>query len=331
MDYKDYYKILGVAPAASLEEIKRAYRRLARKFHPDVSKEANAEERFKQVNEAYEVLSDRSKRTAYDSLGRFGQAGGRQGPAQAGDRPFGFGGFGRARPRSTRDFTDFFESLFGGAGLRGAGREAHFDSPRGEDRPGEDVETTLTLTLEEAYTGATKSLSVGPTAPGHRSAGLGSGARALRVRVPPGALDGQRLRVPAQGAAGAGRGRRGDVFAMLRLAPHAYFRPQGRDIHLDLPVLPWEAALGATVQTPTLGGPVDLRVPRGSQSGQKLRLKGRGLPGAPAGDQLVQLLVIAPPASTAEAEALYLRMSREMPADPRAHFGLGRSATLHES
>jgi curved DNA-binding protein len=312
----DYYKIMGVPRTASREDIKRAFRRLARKYHPDVSKEPNAEERFKQVNEAYEVLSDAAKRSAYDAHGKHWQAGPRFKSPPGWDRGFGF-----SRPRSAgpRDFGDLFDSLFRGGGFQPQ-RE-----PRRDTR-GEDIETTLTVLLEEAFNGAIKVLTLEPP----RSSGFGSrhraGPRTVRVRVPPGVTEGQRLRLPAQGAAGSGAGAAGDLFAVVSFEPHPYFRARGRDIHLELPVTPWEAALGATVQTPTLGGAVELRIPRGSEPGRKLRLKGRGLPGTPAGDQLVQLQIVAPPPRTPEAEALYRRMAETMPLDPRARFGLRRTA-----
>lgn len=326
---KDYYKIMGVPRGASQDDIKRAFRRLARKFHPDVSKEPNAEERFKQVNEAYEVLGDTEKRSAYDALGRHWQAGAAGAAAGAGtgarfrtapgwDRSFGFGA--RARPSGgARDFTDLFESLFRG-GFQGE-RERRFESR------GEDVEMPLTITLEEAFGGATKTLSLERPVPGLSPRERARG-RSVRVHIPAGVTEGQRLKLAGQGARGMGGGAAGDLYVVLGFAAHPFFKAEGRDIHLDLPVTPWEAALGATVQTPTLAGAVELRIPRGSEPGRKLRLKGRGLPGSPAGDQFVQLQVVTPPPLTPEAEALYRRMAETMPFDPRAHFGLGRTANV---
>jgi len=321
MEYKDYYKVMGVARDAPQDEIKRAYRRLARKYHPDVSKEAGAEDRFKEVGEAYEVLSDPEKRAAYDSLGQDWQAGQQFRPPPNWGQSFDFGG-GAA---GARDFSDFFESLFGEAGMgRSRSRSYSFRSR------GEDYQTTITLSLEEAYSGVTKSLTVDIPAmdPSGRLAGR---ARTLNVRIPAGVTDGQRIRLPAQGGAGTGGGNRGDLYAVVRVAPHDFFRPEGRDIHLDVPVTPWEAALGATITVPTLGGSVDLKVPKGSQPGRKLRLRGRGLPGTPPGDQLVTLQIVAPPATTPEAEALYRRLAEEIPIDPRARFGLATAAATKES
>jgi curved DNA-binding protein len=314
---KDHYKTLGVARGASQQEIKRAYRRLARRYHPDVSSEAGAEERFKEVSEAYEVLSDTKKRSAYDAVGRQWQTGRHFGSAPGWDRGFGFG---RARAQGgVRDFGDFFESLFRGG--------FHTERHRTYRPRGEDVEVSLTLTLEEAFSGVTKTLML--ERPGTPSGIRLRSSRRVRVRVPPGVTDGQRLKLPGQGGPGAEAA--GDLYATVSLAPHAYFRVLGRDIHLDLPLTPWEAALGAIVQAPTLGGMVELRIPKGSEPGRKLRLRGRGLPGEPSGDQLVQLQIMAPPAMTPEAEALYRRLAETLRHDPRAHFRAGRPASTSTS
>jgi len=320
MEYKDYYKIMGVSRDASQDEIKRAYRRLARKYHPDVSKEPDAEERFKEVGEAYEVLSDPEKRAAYDSLGSDWKAGQEFRPPPDWEEHFHFGGTG---PAGARTFSDFFESLFGQAGF-GTGRGRSFTfSTRGED-----YQTTITLTLEEAYHGTTKTLTV--TIPEVDPSGrIVQRTRTLNVRIPPGVTDGRRIRLPAQGGAGVPGGERGDLYAIVRLAPHPFFRPEGRDIHLDLPVLPWEAALGATVPVPTLGGTVEVKIPKGSQAGRKLRLRGRGLPGSPPGDQIVTLQVVAPAAETPEIESLYRRLAEAVRTNPRAHLGVG-AATAKE-
>jgi curved DNA-binding protein len=315
---KDHYRTLGVARGASQQEIKRAYRRLARRYHPDVSSEAGAEERFKEVGEAYEVLSDTEKRSAYDAMGRQWRTGRHFRSAPAG----GVGGFGFGRARAeggVRDFGDFFESLFRGS--------FHTDRDRPYRTRGEDVEVELTLTLEEAFSGVTKTLMLKRPAP---PSGIRlRSSRRVRVRVPPGVTDGQRLKLPGQGGAGAATA--GDLYATVSLAPHPYFRVLGRDIHLDLPLTPWEAALGAIVQAPTLGGMVELRIPKGAEPGRKLRLRGRGLPGEPSGDQLVQLRIMAPPATTPEAEALYRRLAETLRHDPRAHFRAGRPASTSTS
>ena len=323
MEYKDYYKIMGVARDASQDEIKRAYRRLARKYHPDVSKEANAEERFKEVGEAYEVLSDPEKRAAYDSLGSDWKAGQQFRPPPDWEEHFHFGGAGPTG--GARSFSDFFETLFGQAGFGRGGTRSYTFSTRGED-----YQTTVTLSLDEAYRGVTKALTV--QIPEIDPSGrIVQRARTLNVRIPPGVTDGRRIRLPAQGGAGAGGGERGDLYAIVRLAPHPFFKPDGRDILLDLPVLPWEAALGATVQVPTLGGTVELKIPKGSQGGRRLRLRGRGLPGSPPGDQIVTLQVTAPPADTPEVEGLYRRLAAAVRTNPRAHLGVGEAAEKEPS
>lgn len=315
MEYKDYYKIMGVERSASAEEIKRAYRRLARKYHPDVSKEPDAEERFKELGEAYEVLGDPEKRAAYDSLGQDWRAGQQFKPPPDWEEHFHFGG---TTGMGGGDFSDFFESLFGRANFGGGRARSFTFSSRGDD-----YQTTITLSLEEAYHGTTKTLTV--TVPEADSSGrLVQRTRTINARIPPGVTDGRRIRLPAQGAAGPGG--RGDLYAVVRLAPHPFFRPNGRDIHLDLPILPWEAALGATITVPTLGGPVEVKIPKGSQGGQKLRLRGRGLPGSPPGDQLITLQVVTPRADTPELEALYRRFAEAVTTNPRSHLGVAATA-----
>ncbi len=317
MEYKDYYKIMGVERSASQDEIKRAYRRLARKYHPDVSKEPDAEERFKELGEAYEVLGDPEKRAAYDSLGQDWRAGQQFRPPPDWEEHFHFGG-GTRTGAGTGDFSDFFEALFGRAGFGPGRTRSYAFSTRGDD-----FQTTITLSLDEAYSGVTKTLTV--TLPEFDTSGrIVERTRTINARIPPGVTDGRRIRLPGQGAEGPGG--RGDLYAVVRLAPHPFFRPSGKDIHLDLPLMPWEAALGATITVPTLGGPVELKVPRNSQTGKKLRLRGRGLPGSPPGDQLVTLQVVAPPADTPEIEALYRRFAELVSTNPREHLGVGRSS-----
>jgi curved DNA-binding protein len=297
MQYKDYYKILGVERSASADDIKKAYRRLARKYHPDVSKEKDAEARFKEVGEAYEVLRDAEKRAAYDQLGANWRAGQEFRPPPGWeDLSRGFGG-GDFRGGSAGGFSDFFESLFGG-GFERTTRS------RGFAAPGADQQAVLEVTLEEAYAGARKSVRF-------------EGGRTLEVKLPAGVTNGQQIRLAGQGGEGIGGGSRGDLYLEVRIAPHPYFRLEGRDVHLDLPVTPWEAALGATVAVPTLGGRVEVKIPAGSQSGRKLRLKGRGLPGRTPGDQFVIVQIATPPANSDRARAFYQRMAQELPFDPR--------------
>ncbi len=314
MEYRDYYAVLGIDRKADAAEVKKAYRRLARKYHPDVNNEPDAEDRFKEVGEAYEVLSDPEKRAAYDALGANWQDHQNFQPPPDWEQQFSFGGGGFTEHDA--GFSEFFESLFGGQGFRS-------DSPFGAHGPfsghgrrangfkGADEHARVGITLEEAY--ARSSVEITVQQPGGRS-------RRLRVKIPEGISDGKRVRLKGQGGPGAGGGDAGDLFVEFRLVPHPQFRPDGSDIHYELPVTPWEAALGAELATPTLGGPVKLKIPAGSQSGARLRLKGRGLPGAGAraGDQIVTLKVVLPKADSAERRALYEQMADTMRFDPRA-------------
>jgi len=298
MKYKDYYKILGVERSAGEDEIKKAYRKLARKYHPDVSKETNAKEKFQEASEAYETLRDKEKRAAYDSLG----SGFRQGqdfrpPPDWFDR---FGGGGRGEDLHGVDLGELFESmgLFGRAGRRSRRSFA-----------GEDYEIPVRLSLEEAASGT------------ERTVQLDSGS-SFTARIPRGATDGQRLRLRGKGGAGVNGGPAGDLYLTIALEPHALFRPSGHDLDIEVPLAPWEAALGAEVQIPTLEGRVTMKVPAGSKAGQKLRLTGKGLPkpGGGAGD-LYALLSIAVPATLTEAEQkLYEQLRETSRFDPRARF-----------
>jgi curved DNA-binding protein len=280
MQFKDYYDTLGVEPGAGEAEIKTAYRRLARKYHPDVSKEKGAEERFKAVNEAYEVLRDKDKRAQYDQL----RAGGHR-PGEEFRPPPGFnpnhGGF-RFEEDSAGGFSDFFESLFGGrAGPRGP-------APIG------DIRAKLTIPLEVAYTGGMQRIGVD--------------GRTLEVKIPAGIRPGQVIRLAGQGQSQGGR--KSDLLLEIDYRPHADFEVDGRNILYTLALAPWEAALGTAVSVPTLGGPVELRVPADSDAGRKLRLRGRGLPGKPAaGDQIVELEIRAPKAETEAQRELYRQMA----------------------
>ena len=307
MKFKDYYALLGISRDASADEVKRAYRRRARKYHPDVSKEPEAEERFKEVQEAYEVLKDPQKRAAYDQLGPNYRQGQEFRPPPDWGSGFEFSGLGGAA-----GFSDFFEQLFGAAGARGAPRPG-----RGFRQPGADHHARIDITLEQAHAGGSHPIALRSehAGPGGR---VEPGPRRFNVRLPRGVTDGQVIRLAGQGAPGVGGGRRGDLYLTVALRPHRLFRVEGRDVTLVLPIAPWEAALGATVTVPTLDGPVDLRLPAGSRAGQRLRLKGRGLGESPAGDQYVALQVVLPPADSDRARELYETMRRELPFDPRA-------------
>ncbi len=301
MQYKDYYETLGVARDANDAGIKKAYRRLARKFHPDVSREPNAEQRFKELGEAYEVLKDPGKRQAYDQLGANWRAGQDFQPppgwqaTHASNSSFeghAFSGAGFA----ASGFSDFFESLFGAGFARGQPSNAK----------GPDQQASLSVTLEETYSGGTRTVRL-------------HNGRSLEVKIPAGVTPGQRIRLAGQGGAGAGGGSRGDLYFEVRIQPHRLFRLDGRDVLLDLPVSPWEAALGARVQVPTLGGRVETSVPAGSKSGRKLRLKNRGVPGKPAGDQIITLQIVAPEASTEHDRKVYQEMAQHFKFNPREH------------
>ena len=328
MEFRDYYKVLGVERAASADQIKAAYRRLARKYHPDVSKEPNAEARFKEMQEAYEVLKDPEKRAAYDQLGANWKAGEqfRPPPDWGSDFEFSGGagrdggarrGAGRARwsgaaaqdgASGEQDFSDFFSSLFGGSSpfARSAGSAAR------------DHHARVGVDLEEAYRGTTRTLELRrPEVKPDGSVELRT--HTVRVTIPPGVTEGQLIRLAGQGAPGAGGGRAGDLYLEVHVQPHRVFALEGRDVTLTFPVAPWEAALGAPVTVPTLGGSVEMHIPAGAQSGQKLRLRGRGLPGNPPGDQYVQLKVVLPPADSPQAKALYEEMRSKLNFDPRAN------------
>jgi curved DNA-binding protein len=302
-EYKDYYKIMGVGRDVSPEELKRAYRRLARKYHPDVSKEKDAEARFKEVQEAYEVLKDPQKRAAYDQLGTHWRQGQEFRPPPDWGKNFEFSTvFGDQEG----GFSDFFSSLFGGA-ARGRARGA---GARGFAMPGDDQVASIEIDLEDSFRGGTQTIELKSSPRGQ--------TRTLKITIPQGIVEGQRIRLAGQGSPGIGGGPAGDLYLEVKFRKHRLFQVDGRDVTLTLPVAPWEAALGATVPTPTLGGPVDLRIPPNAKAGQRLRLKGRGLPGPTPGDQYVLLKIVLPPADSAEARELYEQMRRKMPFDPRA-------------
>ena len=312
MEFKDYYRTMDLARDAKPDEIKRSYRRLARKFHPDVSDEPDAEERFKEVQEAYEVLKDPEKRAAYDRFGADWKAGQEFRPPPDWEPDVGFAGGGYT---DAGEFSDFFESLFGGAGhRRSGGGYTHIRMK------GEDIHARMVISLEDAFLGATRRLSIELPDLDERGR-LVTRPHTLNVRIPKGVMQGQRIRLGGQGGPGLGGASAGDLYLEVAFASHRLFQVVGRDVFLDLPVAPWEAALGETVTAPTLGGDVELTIPPGSQTGTRLRLKGRGLPGTPAGDQYVVLEIRTPKVESEDARALYERMKREMAFNPRAGLG----------
>jgi curved DNA-binding protein len=298
VEFKDYYEILGVKPDAGEAEIKTAYRKLARKYHPDKNKEPGAEDKFKAANEAQEVLLDKEKRRAYDQLRAGGYRGGEQFRPPPGWNPgqgqgFDFGGNGG-------DFSDFFESLFGrGAGGRGQPRT----------RRGSDAQARVEIDLQTAYSGGRTRLNLQD----------GTSERVLEVKIPAGIQPGQVIRLSGQGHAGGGGGPKGDLLLEVAIRDDERFKLDGHNVLHVLAISPWEAALGATVPVPTLAGTVELRIPSGSQSGRKLRLKGRGMPGATPGDQLVELSIRVPAAETDKQRAAFEALHKEFKHfDPRA-------------
>jgi curved DNA-binding protein len=299
MEFKDYYKIMEVPENASADEIKKSYRRLARKYHPDVSKEAGAEERFKEVGEAYEVLKDPQKRGEYDGLRKAGYTGGQQfRPPPGWESSFGVHG---DADMGSGDFSDFFETLFGQR-RPGAGRHG----PRVQR--GRDLRYHVDVSLEDAYTGATRTLQL--TQPD-------GGARTLNVKIPQGVQDGQQIRLKGQGAPGAGGGSAGDLFLEITIAPHRNFKVEGKDVTLELPVAPWELKAGKAVNIPTLGGTVSMKLPANSKSGQRMRLAGKGLPGKVPGDQYVVIKLVMPETLSARARELLDELASETNFDPR--------------
>ncbi|MGD8372803.1 MAG: DnaJ C-terminal domain-containing protein [Syntrophobacterales bacterium] len=315
--FQDYYETLGVGRNASEAEIKRAYRKLARKYHPDVNKDKEAEDKFKQINEAHEVLKDPKKRKLYDQLGPDWQAGQDFKPPPGwedvhfdfqtgpGAEAFDFGG----------GFSDFFEMLFGGRMAGGGGASARQASwvMRGQDQ-----EAGIEVSLEDAYHGATRTI----TLQGHEIDSQGQvrpTAQNLQVKIPPGVTDGTRIRLSGKGGAGMGGGPAGDLYLRVHIMPHARFRVEGHDLLVEVPVTPWEAALGATVEVPVMDGTVNLKIPAGSQSGQRLRLRGKGLPkkGSERGDLFARLKIAVPKDLNEREKELFAEMAEISKFNPR--------------
>jgi curved DNA-binding protein len=313
MQFKDYYQTLGVARDATADDIKKAFRKLARKYHPDVSKEADAELRMQEVNEANAVLSDPEKRAAYDQLGRGHRSGEDFRPPPDWDAGFEFSGQGYS-PHETAAFSDFFAELFGRMGGAHAGtRHAH----AGFRARGEDHHAKVLLDLEDAFSGATRQISLRmPKVDAQGRVQLAN--RTLNVKIPQGVHAGQVIRLAGQGAPGMGGAPAGDLLLEVQFKPHPRFQPEGRDLHRTLPVAPWEAAMGAVVAVDLPQGSVKVRIPEGAQSGRQLRVRGHGIPGQPPGDLLLDLQVVLPPATTPKACELYETMARELAFDPRA-------------
>lgn len=315
MEYKDYYAILGVDRTADQDTIKRAYRKLARKYHPDVSKETDAEAKFKELNEAYEVLKDPEKRAAYDQLGNNWQAGQDFRPPPGWDQGFEFhgGGYTEVDPA---EFSDFFESLFGRS--FGQGRQHFYGAGK---RKGENVHAKIQIDITDSYQGASRTISLKHTE-------LGPGGRPeirernIHVKIPKGIAPGQQIRLAGQGEQGIGGAEAGDLYLEVEFKPHPLYHAEGKTVYLDLPIAPWEAALGATVRAPTPAGAIDLKIPPNSHAGQKLRLKGRGLPAKEPGDLYVVLQIALPPANSEAAKDAYRQMEKAFKFAPRAGLGV---------
>ncbi len=320
MKFKDYYSILGVERSDSEADIKKAYRKLARKYHPDVSKDPKGEEKFKEVAEAYQTLSDAEKRAAYDRLGSH-RSGEDFQPSPDWGRDFG-GKFKDGQASfDDIDLSDLFAHFGGGGGRgRGGGMGAGQHTRARMPIPGEDFEVTAKISLEEAYRGTQVTLNL--SVPEYDEHGRGRhAARTFEARIPKGATDGQRLRLRGQGGKGQHGGRDGDLYLNIRLHPHALYRVDGHDLYLDLPLPPWEAALGATVEVPTLAGAVHLKVAPATNSGQRLRLAKRGLPipGGGEGDLFAIVQIVVPPALSERERALFKELAESSTFQPRSH------------
>ena len=313
MEYKDYYKILGVDRSAQDAEIKKAYRKLAGKYHPD--KPSGDESKFKEVSEAYEVLSDPKKRAMYDQLGSGYQNGQGFQPPPGFEQMFG-GGFGGGS--SGGGFSDFFESLFRGQGGFGGGGFGGGYGGQSFAQKGEDQQVKVLISLEEAVNGNERQLNLKvPQADAHGR--VFQTSKQIKVRIPAGVKQGQRVRLSGQGAPGHHGGANGDLYLEIDRQTHPLYEIKEQDVYLNLPLTPWEAALGTKVQVPTLKGKVNLSIPAGTQSGSKLRIKGRGL-GKQPGDQYVVVQIHTPPAQTDQAKDFYQQMAQTLPFNPRTHF-----------
>jgi curved DNA-binding protein len=320
MEFKDYYSALGVARDASDDDIRKAYRKLARKYHPDVSKEADAETKMRDINEAKDVLSDKEKRAAYDQLAdhvaRGGSPDGSFRPPPGWDEGFEFRRGPTQGPADHADFSEFFSSIFGNAAR---GRQGGQRAPYREK--GEDHHAAIEISLEDALRGAERQISL-------RAQEIDDSGRphlvnrTLDVKIPAGVRPGQFIRLAGQGLPGHGGEAAGDLYLEVRIAPHRLYRIEGPDLYMTLPVTPTEAALGAQVTVPTpTGGHVDVTVPKGARSGMKLRLKERGLPGKTPGHLYLLLEIALPPADTDAARAAYEQLAKAAPFNPRLHLG----------
>jgi len=313
VEFKDYYKILGVERTATADEIKKAYRKLVRQYHPDVSKHENATEKTKEINEAYDVLGDVEKRAAYDELGRGQRPGQEFRPPPDWGSQFDFGSGGDANAN------DFFSDLFAHVGRRGRTGAGGMGGGAFRMR-GEDIHAAISIDLRDAYQGAARTISL--RVPEQDPAGhMVTRDKTLSVTIPKGVTPGQQLRLGGQGHPGIGGGPAGDLYLEVQFNADPRYRIEGTQVYENVPVTPWEAALGASISVPTPSGAVEVTVPPGSQSGRKLRLKGRGIPSAQPGDLYLILDVVLPPASSERARELYQAMARDLAFNPRERIG----------
>ncbi|MDW8845135.1 curved DNA-binding protein [Erwinia sp. MMLR14_017] len=309
MEFKDYYALLEVEPSADLKTIKTAYRRLARKYHPDVSTEADAERKFKQMAEAYEVLKDSDRRAEYDLLRQH-----RDDPRFSGPPPGAGDGHWQHEQGSASDYSDFFESVFGrhASGFQGQTR-------RHPPRRGQDLEMEVPLFLEETLAGESRTVSFTVPVLDESGRQIDEVKKTLKVKIPAGVTDGERIRLKGQGVAGSQGAANGDLYLVIRLAPHPLFEVDGQNLQIVVPVAPWEAALGATVQVPTLTGKISLTIPPGSQNGQRLRVRGKGLSGkTSSGDLYAILKVVMPAKADEQSAALWRELAEKAAFEPRA-------------
>ncbi|HIJ23322.1 MAG: DnaJ domain-containing protein [Gammaproteobacteria bacterium] len=316
MEYHDYYKTLELKRDDPQDEVKKQYRRLARKYHPDVSKEPNAEQRFKEIAEAYEVLKDPEKRRSYDQLGANWKAGQEFRPPPDWEQAFGgrgahFGG-GNFNGAGAGGFSDFFESVFGGnpQNMRGGGFHRQPQPP-----PSQTLK--ITIQLQESYQGGRRTIQIPKIAANGQATGE---RKKLDIRIPKGIQTGQKIRLAGQGRSAMPGGPQGDLLLEVQFETDSRFELEGHNIRMTLPIAPWEAALGGRVTVPTLGGNVELKIAAGSQSGQKMRLKGRGLPGKPNGDQFITLQIQTPPAENETLKQIYQTLQQESHFNPRSDF-----------
>lgn len=317
MEYKDYYQILGVKRDADKAEVKRAYRKLARKYHPDLNKATDAEANFKEVGEAYEVLKDPDKRVAYDQLGADWQSGQQFKPSSDWNAGFEFTDSG-FNPHDTGEHSDFFESLFG---------EAFRNASKGRQTNGfhqnqnNDHHAKIIVDLEDSLNGATKAISL-QIPEVNQQGQVYTSERVLNIKIPKGVMSGQHIRLSGQAVPSIKGRPAGDLYLEIEFKPHPFYRVEGRDLYYDLPITPWEAALGSKIKVPTPKGMVELKIPKDSDSDRQLRLKGQGIPGVPAGHLYVALKITLPPADTEKAKALYQNMAESLAFNPRQYLGV---------